>query len=137
MVAASSGLILLNGVGAILGPISVSALMSAFGPSAFFPFIAAACCCIVLFGLYRMSMRPSVPIDDQVDFVAMPVRSGLVAVNMNPESEEWDEEETGESLAASKLSKAAMEIMADSDDDDDDEEEDPMDDGPTLWNRNG
>lgn len=137
MVAASSGLILLNGVGAILGPISVSALMSAFGPSAFFPFIAAACCCIVLFGLYRMSMRPSVPIDDQVDFVAMPVRSGLVAVNMNPESEEWDEEETDESLAASKLSKAAMEIMADSDDDDDDEEEDPMDDGPTLWNRNG
>ena len=136
MVAASSGLILLNGFGAILGPISVSALMSTFGPSAFFPFMAAACCCIVIFALYRMTMRPSVPLDDQVDFVAMPVRSGLVAVSMNPESEEWDEEETEESTAASKMSKASMEIMADSDGDDD-EEEDPMDDGPTLWNRNG
>jgi len=136
MVAASSGLILLNGFGAILGPITVSALMSTFGPSAFFPFMAMACCCIVIFALYRMTMRPSIPLDDQVDFVAMPVRSGLVAVSMNPESEEWDEEDTDENLTPSKMSKASMEIMADSDDDDD-EEEDPMDDGPTLWNRNG
>ena len=136
MVAASSGLILLNGFGAILGPISVSALMSTFGPSAFFPFMATACFCIVLFALYRMTMRPSVSLDDQVDFVAMPVRSGLVAVNMNPEAEEWDEEETDDTQAKPKMSKASMEIMADSESEEE-EEEDPMDDGPTLWNRNG
>ncbi|WP_025898885.1 MFS transporter [Sneathiella glossodoripedis] len=65
MVAASSGLIFLNGVGAIIGPTAVSVLMSTFGPSVFFLFMAGACTSIFAFALYRMTVSRSVPLDDQ------------------------------------------------------------------------
>jgi MFS family permease len=135
MVAASSGLILVNGAGAVAGPIIVSSLMGVAGYSAFFIFMAGACFCIVLFTLYRMIVRDAAPLEDQSDFVAMPVRSGLIAVNMNPEAD-WDESEDEDNGTYRMLSKASMAILAEYGDDDDDED-DLMDDGPSLWNRNG
>lgn len=142
MVAASSGLILVNGVGAILGPILVSVSMSLFGVAAFFLCMATACIGLAAYTLLRMTIRQAIPVEEQVDFVAMPVRSGYVAVNMNPESEEWEEEEEpkAEEFKPQDLyhvSKAFMSLMDDDHSDDDDDEEGLMDDGPTLWNRNG
>ncbi|WP_169569055.1 MFS transporter [Sneathiella limimaris] len=139
MVAASSGLLLVNGVGAIAGPIGVSLLMGAVGSWMFFVFMGGACSIIVIFAIYRMSVKEAVPLDDQNDFVAMPVRSGMVAVTLNPESEEWDEEEPDET-SPPKMSKASIGIMADREDEDEeeeDEEQSPLNDGPTPWNRNG
>ncbi|OUR78034.1 hypothetical protein A9Q83_08570 [Alphaproteobacteria bacterium 46_93_T64] len=141
MVAASSGLILVNGVGAVLGPIVVAALMSVFGSTAFFLCMAVASLGIAGFTMFRMTIREAIPVEDQIDFVAMPVRSGYVAVNMNPESEEYDEEEEpqAEEFKPQDLyhvSKAFMSLMEDNDQDDEDEDG-LMDDGPTLWNRNG
>lgn len=136
MVAASSGLIFLNGFGAIIGPIAVSSLMSTFGPSSFFIFMAGTSLSIAAFTLYRMTKSQSVPLRDQGEFVAMPVRSGVVAVNMNPESEEWDEDDEADANASPRMSKASMSIMEETSEDDDDDD-DPMEDGPTIWNRNG
>ena len=136
MVAASSGLILVNGAGAIVGPIIVSSLMGWFGGIAFYLFMAAISFVIVLFALYRMTRRQAVPEEDQNEFVAMPVRSGVVAVGLNPEAE-WDGEEEVHSSESGQgsLTKASMAILEDLSDDDDDEE--LMDDGPSIWNRNG
>ncbi len=138
MVAASSGLILVNGAGAIIGPIIVSGLMGWFGGMAFYLFMAAVSFVIVLFALYRMTRREAVPEEDQNDFVAMPVRSGVVAVGLNPEAE-WEGDEETEGGASEtphqSLTKASMAILEDLSDDD--EEEELMDDGPSIWNRNG
>ncbi|MBE7637132.1 MFS transporter [Sneathiella sp. P13V-1] len=136
MVAASSGLILVNGAGAIVGPIIVSSLMGWFGGIAFYLFMAAVSFVIVLFALYRMTRRQAVPEEDQNDFVAMPVRSGVVAVGLNPEAEwEGEEEELSSEAGEGSLTKASMAILEDLSDDDDEDE--LMDDGPSIWNRNG
>lgn len=139
MVAASSGLILVNGVGAVIGPIAISSLMAYFGSSAFFVFLAAAHVFIAVFTLYRMSSKVAMPLDEQGDFVAMPMRSGTIAATMNPETEEWEEEVVEEAVPIPfGLSKAQLSIMEDFfDSDDDDDESELMDDGPSLWNRNG
>ncbi|MBL4907401.1 MAG: MFS transporter [Sneathiella sp.] len=139
MVAASSGLILVNGVGAVVGPVAISSLMAYYGASAFFVFLAAAHVFIAVFTLYRMSITDAVPLEDQGDFVAMPMRSGTIAATMNPETEEWEETvEEVVPILPFGLSKAQLSILADlTDGDDDDEENDLMDDGPSLWNRNG
>ncbi|WP_323373286.1 MFS transporter [Sneathiella aquimaris] len=147
MVAASSGLILTNSVGAVIGPLIVSFLMSSFGASAFFVFLATIFAFIGFFTLYRMSIKESVPVDEQVEFVAMPIRSGTMVPVMNPESEEWIEDEpidfehyeNKDITHPFFLSKASMSIMEDyvEDDDEDDETGSIMDDGPSLWNRNG
>ncbi len=146
MVAASSGLILLNGVGAVVGPIAISLLMAWYGASAFFVFLAAAHVFISVFTLYRMSSKVAMPLDEQGDFVAMPMRSGPIAATMNPETEEWEEEEEIGTDPIDQiipipfgLSKAQIAILADlaEGDDDDDEDSDLTDDGPSLWNRNG
>lgn len=140
MVAASSGMILVNGIGAVIGPVVVSMLMGVYGASAFFIFLALSFVFIAVFSVYRMTIKEAMPLEDQGDFVAMPMRSGTVAATMNPETEEWEEEDTIDETLAHPfyLSRASMSILADFDDDDEDEDgNDLTDDGPSLWNRNG
>ncbi len=138
MVGASSGLILINGVGAVIGPIVASNLMFFYSPSAFFLFLAASFAFVAAFTLYRMSTKRAMPLEEQGDFVAMPIRSGTVAPTMNPETEEWEEEPEEEVSHPFYLSKASMTILEDFDEDEEDEDGNSlMDDGPSLWNRNG
>lgn len=141
MVAASSGLILVNGLGAVFGPIAISALMANTSAYSFFIFLAAIYMFIALFTLYRMTAKQAMPLDAQHDFVAMPMRSSVVAATMNPETEEYEEEGIEDvAFDPTKLSKAAMSILEDlgvsGDEDEDDEESDLMDDGPSLWKKN-
>ncbi|MEO1550625.1 MAG: MFS transporter [Pseudomonadota bacterium] len=55
----SASLIFLFGMGAITAPLFASALMDRFGPAALFAMIACAHGVLVLFGLYRMTRRPT------------------------------------------------------------------------------
>jgi len=154
MVAASSGLILINGVGAIIGPIVASSMMEWFGPGAFYAFMAIVAAALVIFALYRMTRSEAIPDEDQNDFVAMPVRSGVVAVGLNPEAEwegdvegeeekepepavPYDEVEQRPAESYRTLTKASMSIMEDLSNEDDEDEDGIMDDGPSIWNRNG
>ncbi len=138
MVGASSGLILINGVGAVIGPIVASNLMFFYSPSAFFLFLAASFAFVAVFTLYRMSIKRAMPLEEHGDFVAMPIRSGTVAPTMNPETEEWAEESEEEVSHPFYLSKASMTILEDFDEEEEDEDGNSlMDDGPSLWNRNG
>ena len=65
MVAASSGLILVAGTTAALGPLSAAAVMSWVGPNGFFWFLAAVHTVIGLFAVYRTAQRPAPPLEDQ------------------------------------------------------------------------
>lgn len=61
MAAASAGLIFINGLGAITGPILTGYLMGAIGPSGFFVFMAIVFGVLALYGTWRMMQRPDTP----------------------------------------------------------------------------
>lgn len=94
MVGASSGLILINGLGAALGPGGVSVAMELLGPNGFFWWLAAIFLVIGLFTLYRMSRRRAVPLADQGSFVAMPPRGSMISAVLAREEHDADPRET-------------------------------------------
>lgn len=64
MAAASGGLVFINGLGAILGPLSIGWLMSAVGPGGFFLFLAGLMFALVAYAAYRMTQRAATPVDE-------------------------------------------------------------------------
>ncbi len=66
MAAASGGLIFINGMGAIAGPLITGWLMgdAVFGPPGFFLFISALLFAMAAYALYRMTQRAYVPVDE-------------------------------------------------------------------------
>lgn len=61
MAGASSGLLFVNGVGAMTGPIIVGQLMQRFGSGSFFAFIAVLMVAIAAYALWRMTRTAAVP----------------------------------------------------------------------------
>jgi MFS family permease len=57
MAAASSGMLFLNGLGAIVGPLVTGWIMTQIGPGGFFLFIAANFAGLAAYALWRMSRR--------------------------------------------------------------------------------
>jgi len=88
MVAASSGLIFLNGTGAILGPNLAALAIDLTGPNGFFITLATIHCIIGLLTLFRMLRKPAATSKQHVDFVAMPVRGTSYAVQLTVEQDE-------------------------------------------------
>ncbi|WP_171099711.1 MULTISPECIES: MFS transporter [unclassified Ruegeria] len=66
MSAASGGLVFINGLGAIAGPVITGWLMGLglLGPSGFFLFIATLMFAMALYAAYRMTQRAYVPVDE-------------------------------------------------------------------------
>jgi MFS family permease len=91
MVGAGSRLLLINGIGAMSGPVVASLAMTIIGPPGFFWMIVIANATAVIYALWRLTRRAPVPADQQSTFVAVPARgtSTLVSV-LNPEV--WDEQ---------------------------------------------
>ena len=98
MVAMSSGLLMVNSAGAVLGSPLAATVIEIAGVKGFLPTIGAFLFLLAGFILYRMSMRSAVPAEAQGVFVAIPDTSSGVAVNLSPEvewvmeQEEEDEE---------------------------------------------
>lgn len=84
-IAASSQLVLLYSVGAALGPIGASAMMSGggAGPGRLFVFIAIAAAATLLLGLWRLAASRGVPGTAQQDFQILP-RTTPVAALLDP-----------------------------------------------------
>lgn len=72
MVGASSGLILILGAGSVVGPIVTGAALALFGPAGFFLWLAACHATFVIFAIWRMSARASLPSHQQAPFVPAP-----------------------------------------------------------------
>lgn len=65
MPAASGGLIFLNGMGAILGPVLTGWMMGLVGPSGFWLYMAAVMCMLALYVAYRMTQRASAFVEEE------------------------------------------------------------------------
>ena len=87
MVAAASGLVMVNGGGAVLGSPRAALSIEFLGIGSFFVMITVLQTMIALFALFRMSQRAAVPNEAQGPFVAIPESSSVMAATLNPETE--------------------------------------------------
>lgn len=100
MVAASSGLVLVGGLGAILGPSTTGWVMGRFGPDGFLWYLSALHAGIALFALYRMTRREAPSSEEQSQYVVVPTRT-------TPMGSAWVEEAAGEEAEADPGSETA------------------------------
>ncbi|MDK3016401.1 MFS transporter [Pseudodonghicola flavimaris] len=87
MAAASGGLIFINGLGAVAGPLVTGWLMGddVFGAPGFFLVMAALLFLLAAYALYRMTQRPSVPVEETGTYAPMSPSSTPVAVEVAQE----------------------------------------------------
>lgn len=106
MAAASGGLVFINGLGAIAGPLITGWIMgdAVFGPPGFFMFMAALLVVLAIYAGYRMTQRPAVPVEDTGTFAAVYPTSSPFAVEFAQEvtieaeiEAELEEQEVAES----------------------------------------
>lgn len=91
MAAASGGLIFLNGIGAITGPLITGWLMGLTGPAGFFLFIAILMAALAGYTLYRSTQRAA-PTTEETGVFA-PVLPSTTAVAMEVASEVYFEQQ--------------------------------------------
>ena len=87
MVAAASGLVMINGAGAVLGSPLAALSIEYFGVTSFFVLVTVTQVMIAAFALFRMTRRAAVPNLAQGPFVAIPESSSAIAATLNPEAE--------------------------------------------------
>ncbi|WP_299944694.1 MFS transporter [uncultured Ruegeria sp.] len=87
MSAASGGLVFINGLGAIAGPIITGWLMGSgvIGPWGFFLFIAVLMFIMALYAAYRMTQRVYAPVDETGTIAPLYPTSSLVALEVAQE----------------------------------------------------
>ena len=95
MTSASGGLLFLNGLGAISGPLFTGYLMTEIGPTGFFVILAALLGLLTVYGFYRMTQRGISDVDTSSYATVLPTTS-VVAVEIAQElaieaAEELDE----------------------------------------------
>jgi len=78
-VAGSGGLILAYSTGAILGPLAASGTMNFAGAASLFLFTAFVSTLALIFGLWRMTVRPSVASDIRAPYGGLPRATPVVA----------------------------------------------------------
>ncbi|WP_415920263.1 MFS transporter [Tateyamaria sp. SN6-1] len=71
MAAASGGLVFINGLGAVAGPLIVGALMDRVGPGGFYMFTGVLFVVLVGYAAYRMTQRATIAVEDTGAYVAM------------------------------------------------------------------
>lgn len=98
MAAASGGMIFINGMGAILGPIITGWMMgTTLGPGGFYLFTAVLFVALALYAAYRATRRPAVPVDETGNYVAIHPTATAVAMEYAQEyaiESEQDDENT-------------------------------------------
>ncbi|MEO1650192.1 MAG: MFS transporter [Pseudomonadota bacterium] len=93
LVGASSGLVLIMSMGAVVGPLVVGVLMGQFGPGSYPLWLAAIGAGLLVFTIFRMIRRESLPAEAQGPYVAVTPQASQVAV-------QWAEEYHSEEVQA-------------------------------------
>ncbi|MGI3164488.1 MFS transporter [Pseudooceanicola sp. 200-1SW] len=86
MAAGSAGMLFVNGLGAIGGPLLTGWVMTMTGPKGFFLFIAVLLLATAAYAFYRMTQRPSVAVDDTAAYAPVLMSATPVAVEA---AQEW------------------------------------------------
>ncbi|RVT85163.1 MFS transporter [Rhodobacteraceae bacterium CCMM004] len=86
MASASGGLLFINGLGAIAGPLITGAMMGALGPNGFWLFLAAVMLTMAAYALYRMTQRAAPSADETATYIGIVPTASPVAVEV---AQEW------------------------------------------------
>jgi len=105
MVAASSALLLMNGMAAAAGPALTGSLIAAFGPRAYFATLATLTGALTVFDLWRKSRRGPVPRALKGPFIN--TQQIVTCAGLDPEPAGQAQAERGAQLAPSGPVKAA------------------------------
>jgi len=81
MASASGGLIFINGLGAISGPIITGYMMDAVGPGGFYLFTAALFVVLMIYAAYRSTRRKGISVSDTSAFVSVAPSATSVALD--------------------------------------------------------
>lgn len=84
--AATRGLLLLNGIGATLGPLLIGAVMQVLHASVFPLVLALLLVVLAIYARHRIKVDPAVPAEDRSEFVPM-TRTSPVAMELDPRAE--------------------------------------------------
>lgn len=79
MAGTSGSLLFVNGVGAIMGPLVIGWLMSAFGPVAYFLYMAVLMTILAGYAAYRMMIRAAPSVEDTTSFAPLAPTSSPIA----------------------------------------------------------
>jgi MFS family permease len=85
MAAASAGLLFVNGVGAIAGPLIIGYAMQIFGPPGYFILLAVVLLLLTGYAVYRMTQRPAPAADETIAYQGMMPTASLVTVELASE----------------------------------------------------
>ena len=85
MAAAAGGLVFINGLGAITGPLITGWLMGLVGPGGFFVFLAGLLFGLALYGAYRTTQRAAPAIEDTGSYSPVLPSASPVAVELAQE----------------------------------------------------
>lgn len=85
MAAASSGLVFINGLGAISGPIITGWVMGALGASGFFAYIALVLLAMLVYGGWRATRRATPDLEEQAALVSVSPAASSAAMDMAQE----------------------------------------------------
>lgn len=104
MAAASGGLVFINGVGAIFGPLVTGWVMEMAGPQGFFLMLALFLAALAGYALYRMTQRPAPSVSDTASYAPILPTATPVAANLAQEiaidaAQEAEAEAQAEALA--------------------------------------
>ena len=98
MAAASGGLLFVNGVGAIAGPLIVGFALDYYGPPGFWAFLAVLMLAVAFYALFRMTRRSRADLDlEQVSYVGVSPATTPIVAEMAQEAyieAEMDEDAT-------------------------------------------
>ena len=139
MAAASAGLLFINGLGAMTGPLIIGAAMTRFGPDAFFAYIGTLFALIALYALYRATRAPRRAVAETSSYAPVTPQASPVALEV---AQEVAIERAGGALtAASLFHPASVRLPAHEEDEMDPTARELLDFwlglGPEAWYRGG
>lgn len=86
MVAASSGLVLILGIGSVIGPIVVGAALAIAGPAGFYLWLAFSHAALAAFAIWRMTRRASLPDEHQAPYILAPFQGTEISTAVAEEA---------------------------------------------------
>jgi MFS family permease len=95
MAGASGGLLFMNGVGAVAGPLVLGSMMGLFGPPGFFVFIAILSALLGAYGLWRMTRRAAPELSEQGSYTPLTPSASAVTLDAAFEAAQPEEPEGG------------------------------------------
>lgn len=105
MAAASAGLMFVNGLGAVAGPLVTGWLMSVMGPGGFFLYIGVLCAAIAGYAVWRMTRREAPSVDETGSYTLLSPTATAVAVEARLEVAQEEAEAANEEEAETEAAK--------------------------------